>query len=201
MIAIINYGMGNLRSVQKAFEQAGEDAEIVDNPADLEKATKLILPGVGAFPKGMQNLHERGLVEVMNKKVLEEKTPILGICLGMQLLGSFSLEHEKTPGLGYLDMEIRFLEEAISERVPHVGWNDIEFKDCDLLKGLQPNPSFYFVHSLYAVPTDPDIEIGTAHYGVNICSVVKKDNIYATQFHPEKSQKSGMQIIRNFCAI
>jgi len=198
-LVIIDYKMGNLRSVQKAFEKVGCNAIISNDIEVILKANKLVLPGVGAFKDGMKHLHELNLINILNKKVLEDKTPILGICLGMQLLSNKSYENGETMGLGWINAEVvKFEFDTKKLKIPHVGWNELHYqkKSC-LFDSIQNKSDFYFVHS-YHFKTDEDIVVTTTDYGFEFVSAINKDNIYATQFHPEKSQTVGIQLIENF---
>jgi glutamine amidotransferase len=197
---IIDYGMGNLRSIQHKLEKIGADADISSKPEELATADTLILPGIGHFYEGMKNLKEYGLIPVLNKKVLEDKTPILGICLGMQLFTSWS-EEGNTEGLCWIDAitkKFQF-EDKGSIRVPHIGWNKIHFKRKNyLMEGVPPEQRFYFAHSYYVDCLNPDDVLTTTNYGVEFVSSLHRDNIFGTQFHPEKSHLEGMNIIKNF---
>ncbi len=201
MIVIVDYGMGNLGSIVNMLKKIGAAAVLSSDPAVIEKADALILPGVGAFDSGMKNLAERGLLTVLNKMVLERKVPILGLCLGMQLFSRRS-EEGSLLGLGWLDAEtvrFRFDGENVQLKVPHMGWNII--KPCQphpLLAGLGPEPRFYFVHSYHVVCADPENVLARAHYGIDLVAVIAKGNILGAQFHPEKSHKFGMTVFRNF---
>lgn len=202
-IVIIDYKMGNLRSVQKAFEKIGSKALIANDLQTIQDADKLVLPGVGAFKDGMKHLNELGLIDILNKKVIEEKTPILGICLGMQLLSNKSYENGETEGLGWIKAEVvkfHFTEQNL--KIPHVGWNELKLSDPsnELFQGLNNKEDFYFVHSYYFKANEP-VTIGTTDYGFEFISAVNKNNIYATQFHPEKSQSVGLKILENFINI
>ena len=198
MIALIDYGMGNLRSVQKAFEACGASPEVTSDPKDIEKADKIVLPGVGAFSHAMQELKKRKLLGVLKEKI-GDGTPYLGLCLGLQLLFSRS-EEGKEKGLGILPGEVKRFRGAL--KVPHMGWNtlSVKKKNCPLLEGVGVSDYFYFVHSFYAVPEEKSAVSSTTGYGKEFCSSVWQDNIFATQFHPEKSQKAGLGILRNFLA-
>lgn len=198
MITIVDYGMGNLRSVYNALDLLGEEACITSNPADILAAERLILPGVGAFGKAMENLHERGLLDPLNEKVLHQGTPVLAICLGMQLLAEDSNEHGQHRGLGWIPGQVRLFE--VDLPVPHVGWNDITIQqETPLLKDLaSTNREFYFVHSYHFQTDDPSVVIATAQYGYEFPCIVQRDNIFGTQFHPEKSQENGLRLLRNF---
>lgn len=200
-IVIVDYGMGNLRSVQKAFERVGSSATISSDHAVIRQAAKIVLPGVGAFMDGMKNLHDLGMVELLRDEVLVGKKPFLGICLGMQLLARLSYENGETDGLGWIDAEVvRFDFEDCKQKlkVPHVGWNNINFKNHNLLlDGVVNGSDFYFVHSYY-FKTNEDVVTSTTSYGFDFVSSLCKNNIYAFQFHPEKSQSVGLKLIENF---
>ena len=198
--AIIDYGMGNLLSVQRAFEKCGSDAVIIDNPLELREAEYIVLPGVGAFPDAMENLKKNGWTEELERAVIEKETPLLGICLGMQLLADKSYEVRECQGLGYIPGEIvRFVPETGTERIPHVGWNDIIKKqEQPILDGIEDGTNFYFVHSYHFNAKRPENVVTVTPYCGEFVSVVIRDNIVGTQFHPEKSQKAGFKLIKNF---
>ena len=202
-IVIVDYGMGNLRSVLKKLHRLGERSLISDKPAEVAAASKLILPGVGHFGKAMENLKDRGLIEALHYKVLAEETPILGICLGMQLLSKWSEEGD-AEGLGWIDARtVRFNLGRMDRprKIPHMGWNSFaKERDTILLADIEPAETFYFVHSYHVVCEDPEDRIMTTEYGYAFTSAVERGNIYGTQFHPEKSHKRGMQMLRNFVA-
>ena len=201
--AIIDYGMGNLLSVQRAFEKCGSDAVIIDNPLELRDAERIVLPGVGAFPDAMDNLRKNGWIEELNRAVLEKETPILGICLGMQLLADKGYEVRECDGLGYIPGEIiRFTQTQEKERIPHVGWNEIlKREDSPLFDGIADGINYYFVHSYhFRVANEENIATVTPYCGEFVSSVIK-DNIVGTQFHPEKSQKAGFKLIKNFLSM
>ena len=201
--AIIDYGMGNLLSVQRAFEKCGSDAVIIDNPLELRDAEHIVLPGVGAFPDAMDNLQKNGWIEELNRAVLEKETPILGICLGMQLLADKGYEVRECDGLGYIPGEIvRFTQTQEKERIPHVGWNEIlKREDSPLFDGIADGTNYYFVHSYhFRVANEENIATVTPYCGEFVSSVIK-DNIVGTQFHPEKSQKAGFKLIKNFLSM
>ncbi len=200
MIVVIDYEMGNLRSVAKALEYAGGEVVVSQDRKVIEQADKIILPGVGAFPDGMKNLKEMGLMEMLKQKVLVEKRPLLGICLGMQLLAKKSFEFGETQGLGFIDAEIvKFSFPDKTLRVPHVGWDDIQLLNQNsLFKRIQSGDTFYFVHSYYMANHDPKDVAAQCHYGIEFTAAVKRENIFATQFHPEKSQENGQKILREF---
>jgi glutamine amidotransferase len=203
MIAIIDYGMGNLRSVQKGFECVGHDAVITDNPEIIEDASSIVLPGVGAFRDAISQLENLGLIEPILSSIKSGK-PYLGICLGLHLLFSSSEEFGKTPGLDIIKGEVkRFTHPGL--KIPHMGWNQIRLKvkgeELKVLKEIPDGTYFYFVHSYYVVPEDESVIATTTHYGIEFTSMIWKDNIYATQFHPEKSQKAGLSILKAFGEI
>lgn len=202
MIVIIDYGMGNLRSAQKGFEKAGHEAVISTDPAALASASGLVLPGVGAFADCFKGLEEGGFVEPVIEWV-RNGNPMLGICVGMQLLFDFGEEGRGSRGLGVLAGRVVRFPEARETglKVPHMGWNRLEpvaGNRNPLLTKLEPDSYVYFVHSYYAVPEDPSIVSATANYGVEFPAVVGKDNVFATQFHPEKSQRVGIGILKSF---
>ncbi len=198
MIVIVDYGMGNLFSVKNALESLGVEVVISRNPEDLKRSDRIILPGVGAFPDGMKNLKESGIIPALEEEVLRKKKPFLGICLGMQLLGSVGEEYKETAGLGWLPGRVRrFQTDKKQFCIPHVGWNEVAAKDNHLFKGL-PNPIFYFVHSYHLVPEDLSAVIATCDYGEIFAAAVQKENIFGVQFHPEKSQKDGLKVLENF---
>ena len=205
MIAITDYGMGNLRSVQKALERLGAEAVVTSEPGVIRDAEKVILPGVGAFKDAMDELDSRGLTDTV-KQAAREK-PFLGICLGLQLIFTESEEDGLHRGLDLLPGRIvRFQSEMLPDgqkrKVPHMGWNSVNFRqDLPLFAGLESGIYTYFVHSFYAAPDDEAVVAGATDYGVSFPSVVAKDNLFATQFHPEKSQAVGLQILTNFIAL
>jgi len=200
MIAIIDYGLGNVRSVIGAVNKVGFDPILTADSDVLSKAEKLILPGVGAFGDGMNNLRELGLIDTLNNLVLVKKKPILGICLGAQLMAEVSYEFGKHNGLGWIAAEVIRLEpqdEAV--RIPHVGWNDFKkIRDTILTDDVPANSLFYYVHSYHIKCNDPAIIAATCHYGITFTAAIVQNNIYATQFHPEKSQIAGLKMLQNF---
>lgn len=199
MIAIIDYGVGNLRSVEKAFHFIGQEAVVTSDKDVILGADDVVLPGVGAFADAMENLKNAGMVDVV-KRVIEDGRPFLGICLGMQLLFDYSEEGgEKVKGLGIFKGSIRQLPLDMNLKVPHMGWNSLRVKeDCPLFKNLQKNPYVYFVHSYYLTADDKDIVVATTNYGIDFDAAIGKGNVYATQFHPEKSGEVGLNILRNW---
>lgn len=202
MIGIIDYGLGNLRSVSGAVKKVGFDTMISSRVDDLKAAEKLILPGVGAFGDGMRNLRERGLIEPLTDIVVGGKKPILGICLGAQLLAKSSEEFGYHEGFGWLDAQVVRLTPVGGLSVPHVGWNDCrQVKSSALFEGVPLDALFYYVHSFHIVCNDPTLVIGECDYGMKVTAAVQSGNIYATQFHPEKSQKYGLQLLKNFLTL
>tara|TARA_B100000965_G_scaffold187497_1_gene156482 strand:- start:731 stop:1348 length:618 start_codon:yes stop_codon:yes gene_type:complete len=201
MIGIVDYGLGNLTSVAGAVAKLGFEPVVSADADTLDSADKLILPGVGAFTDGMANLRARGLIDILNELVVKRRKPILGICLGFQLLGQSSSEFGDTAGLGWIDAPVTRLKPAdTSLRVPHVGWNDLSQtrSDCILFDGIEDGALFYFVHS-YRMETPPDgSEIGTCDYGGAFTAAVQKGNVFGTQFHPEKSQQAGLTLLGNY---
>jgi len=200
MIAIIDYGMGNKHSVYNALKYIGVDACISSDANEISKAERIILPGVGAFGAAMENLRQFQLVEVLQEEIISKGKPFLGICLGMQLLAEKGTEKGLFQGLGWIAGEVLKLQpEDLGFKLPHVGWNDIEVvKDSDLFKGLKKERAFYFVHSYAMQLRDSRNLAAESDYGVKFTAAVQKDNIFATQFHPEKSQKNGLIILENF---
>jgi glutamine amidotransferase len=202
-ITIIDYGMGNLRSVQKGFEKVGFDARVTDDPVVAAQADRLVLPGVGAFQDCMDNLREGGFIEPILQHVASGK-PFLGICLGLQLLFSESEEFGLHRGLDVVPGRVRRFPADLRTddetlKVPHMGWNQIDLqRPSPLFEGLSGGESVYFVHSYYVDPVDPAVVASTTDYGLTFCSSIWRDNVMATQFHPEKSQQVGLRILENF---
>lgn len=200
MIVVIDYGMGNIGSIANMLRRVGAEARISADHEVIDAAGKLILPGVGAFDQGMQNLADRGLIPLLTRKVVQEKTPILGVCLGMQLFAHTS-EEGRCPGLGWLDAAAVRFRPGIESRlkVPHMGWNTISLRQAHpVFAGLENGARFYFVHSYHLVCRDPNVVLATTSYGVEFVSAVAGANIVGAQFHPEKSHRFGMQLYRNF---
>lgn len=199
MLVIIDYGMGNLRSVEKAFKRINASPIVSSKIEDIEKATKLVLPGVGFFKAGMDRLRELGLIEVLNRKVLEDKTPILGICLGMQLFTSHSEEGD-VEGLNWIPSKtIAF--NLKTYKVPHMGWNTLNLnQENPLFKGVDLDETYYFVHSYYVKCENLENVLCTTEYEIDFHSCIVKDNIVGVQFHPEKSHKAGLKLLENFIA-
>jgi glutamine amidotransferase len=200
-IAIIDYGMGNLRSVQKGFERVGYPAEVTRDATAIARADGVVLPGVGAFRACMDNLCEYDLIDTV-RRVVDGGKPFLGICLGMQLLFEESEEFGKVEGLGLLPGKVVRFPDRPGLKVPHMGWNQIhKAQDVPHLKGIDEGASVYFVHSYYVAPKDPTVVATTTDYGGEFCSAVARDNVFATQYHPEKSQAVGLKILENFGAL
>jgi len=202
MITIVNYGMGNLGSLLNMFKRIGVPARIEADPHTIRTATKLILPGVGAFDAAMQRINELpGLREVLDHKALTEKIPVLGVCLGMQLL-TRSSEEGSIPGLGWIPGVARRFPRESGLKVPHMGWNTAQNDVPNpLTANVGDEPRYYFVHSYCVLVDDPAYSIMRTHYGLDFDSAIARDNIYGVQFHPEKSHRFGMQILKNFAEI
>jgi imidazole glycerol-phosphate synthase subunit HisH len=202
MIVIIDYGLGNLGSVSNALTLLNIPHIISNKKEDILSASKLILPGVGAFGEGIKNLKELNLIDVLTYEVLVKKKKILGICLGMQLFCKKSYEEGEFLGLNFIDAEVIRFEETKEIRVPHVGWNDVICDlDSALLKGGRKIQTFYFVHSFYVNLKNKDEIIGICNHGIEFPAIIQKDNIFGVQFHPEKSQTEGLEILRKFANI
>lgn len=196
MVAIIDYGMGNVASVQKALKFLNVESELTNDHEKIKGADCIILPGVGSFKQGMTNLHELGLVQLLTDEVVNKKKKFLGICLGMQLIASKGTEPEPTDGLGWIDGEVtRF--NLNGKRIPHLGWNNIEIKKGDFFENVE-DPNFYFIHSYHFQVKNAEQVSSTVNYGMEIVASVSQDNIFATQFHPEKSQTSGLAVLSSF---
>ncbi|MCH8923005.1 MAG: imidazole glycerol phosphate synthase subunit HisH [Planctomycetes bacterium] len=201
MIAIIDYQMGNLRSVQKGFEKVGHPATITSDPAVLAAAEKVVLPGVGAMADAMAELKRRDLIGPIHAAIDSGK-PFLGICLGLQLLFETSYEDGTHEGLGVLAGEVVRFDLPADYKVPHMGWNQLNIvRPTPILKGLESGTHVYFVHSYYVVPSDPEVIATETDYCRPFCSMIRRGNLYATQFHPEKSQADGLRILKNFAEL
>tara|TARA_B110000971_G_C20006286_1_gene499300 strand:- start:1325 stop:1948 length:624 start_codon:yes stop_codon:yes gene_type:complete len=203
MVTIIDYGVGNIGSIANMIKKVGGTFIITSNPEEVQKAEKIVLCGIGAFDDGMNKLKKLGLIDVLNDKVLKEKTPILGICLGMQLMTNGS-EEGKIPGFGFIDAETKKfnfnnIKSDRKLRIPHMGWNISEpSKPSKLMDNMYDNPRFYFVHGYYVELNNKEDELTLTQYGTPFTSAFEKDNIIGTQFHPEKSHKYGMKLYENF---
>ncbi len=198
-IAVIDYGMGNISSVKNSFIKAGADIRVTADPAAIDGASAVILPGVGAYRDAYLNLKDRGLIGIIDNVI--GKKPFLGICLGMQLLFDYSMEDGKNRGLGIFKGSVQKIPAGV--KIPHMGWNqiDIKKKDSRILSGIDSGEYFYFVHSYHAVPDDPSIISSTAKYGSDLVASVEAGNIFGFQFHPEKSSTLGQVLVKNFIRI
>lgn len=200
MIVVVNYGLGNLFSVAKALEFLGAEVLISDKPEDLQKAERLILPGVGAFSDGISYLRKKGLDQALINVIQEDKKPFLGICLGLQLLAELGFEYGEYRGLGLVKGQVRKLDaERFGLKMPHIGWNEITaIRETPLLQGLKPPLDFYFAHSYQLICDNQEDLAAITSYGETITAAIQHKNIFATQFHPEKSQDNGLKILENF---
>jgi glutamine amidotransferase len=200
-LGVIDYGMGNLRSVLNALEEIGQPAALVAAPEDVAACDKVIIPGVGAFCEAMENLRRSGMDAALRDYVADGK-PLLGICLGMQLICRRSHEDGAHEGLGWIDAEVRHFPPANGLKVPHMGWNAVEYEvQHPLLDDVASGADVYFVHSYYVDCADSGDSLGTTEHGIRFTSMIGRDNVYGMQFHPEKSQHVGMQLLRNFAAL
>ena len=196
-VSIIDYNMGNLESVNKALCKLNIHSIVTNNQEDIANSDIILLPGVGAYKAGMEHLHELNLINFLNNQVMVKKKPFLGICLGMQLISSFGNEPIKTEGLGWIKGEVVKIDSE-KLRVPHIGWNEISIKKEDYYPNNLKSKDFYFIHSYHFKPEDPACISSTVSYGKEIVAGIKKDNIFAVQFHPEKSQNSGLKLLDNY---
>jgi imidazole glycerol-phosphate synthase subunit HisH len=195
-VALVDYGMGNRRSVEKALEHVGATVARTADPDEIRAADAVVVPGVGAFPEAMRRLHAAGLDEVIRERA-ETGTPVLGICLGMQLLFERSVEHEGAPGLGLLPGEVTALA---APKLPHIGWNEVTLRNGSrLTEGLGERAAFYHVHSFVCRAADEDV-VGEGEYGERFASIVERENVAGVQFHPEKSSRDGLHLLANFVA-
>lgn len=203
IVGVIDYDMGNLYSVVSAFENQGVDVFVVKTPQELERCDKLVLPGVGAFAGGISNLRRLGFIPELNRLVLENGVPILGICLGMQMMARSSTEGGVHEGLGWFDAEVVSIRSCYLQisRSVHMGWNDISYCNHPLFKGLGKSPDFYFAHAYFMLCRDSTDVAAVADYGGPVTAVAIRKNICCTQFHPEKSQSLGAKLLRNFIAL
>lgn len=202
-VAIIDYGMSNLGSIYHAIEECGGQVSVVTEPFELKKASHIILPGVGSFGDGMANLNAQHWSEALHDVVTNDHTPLLGICLGMQLLATIGFEGGTNSGLNLIAGEVKkFISKNPQERIPHVGWNEVYLKkECPLMEGIPDGTDFYFVHSYHFVVKDATDVIATTPYCNSFNSVIQHGNIFGVQFHPEKSQRPGFQLLKNFLNI
>lgn len=202
-IHIVDYGMGNIFSVQKKLLQENVTVSTSSDPQDILEADKIILLGVGHFKRAMDNLQELNLIEPLNNFALIQKKPVLGICLGMQLMASFS-EEGNSAGLGWVDASVTKFKTSDSKKfkIPHMGWNTINLtKKSALMNNIASNEEFYFVHSFYMHPNDPDLILNETNYIENFCSGIEQENIFGVQYHPEKSHDSGRTLLKNFISL
>ncbi len=198
MIVIVDYGMGNLRSVQKAFQRVGYEAEITSSPAQIGKASGVVLPGVGAFGEAMANVARAGLVDILRQAAMDR--PFLGICLGQQLLFEESAEMGRHEGLGSLPGRVVRFEGQL--KVPHIGWNQLHLvRPSPILNGVRDGDFAYFVHSYYVAPADPQVVLAYTDYGVSFASIIGRGQLFGLQFHPEKSQSVGLAMLASFAAL
>lgn len=196
VIAIINYGMGNLRSVQKGLESVGCQAFITSDPQEIQRAKGIVLPGVGAFADAIESLKENGLIPVIHEAIRAGK-PFLGICLGMQLLFEYSEENGLHQGLSIFKGGVKRLSSGL--KVPHMGWNQLKFKrESPILKDVPEGTACYFVHSYHVIPDEQEVVIATTEYGQEVVAMVARENVFGIQFHPEKSSKWGLRILKNY---
>lgn len=202
-VALVDYGMGNLGSVRRSFEECGAQVSVTHDPKDIEKASHLVLPGVGAFADGMENLRRLGFGDAIRKAVLEGHTPLLGICLGMQLLADSGDEGGPTVGLQLIPGEVKLFEPGPTPaRIPHIGWNEVWFSQSSrLFEGIPSGSDFYFVHSYRFLTANSDEVLATTPYCGSFVSAVGRGSVWGVQFHPEKSSKRGFDLIRNFLRL
>jgi len=200
-VCILDYGSGNVKSVYNLFSSIAEHVVISNDPTEIRQATHFVLPGVGAFSAAMRKIRERLPMDLLEKVVLNDKKPFLGICVGMQVLATRGMEFGECPGLGWIEGNVEIINSK-QLPLPHIGWNNVSGKkDSPLLTGLGNDPDFYFVHSYaYHLKNDQHL-LATTTYGENFCSAVQRENIYGVQFHPEKSQRTGIRLAKNFLAL
>lgn len=204
MITIVDYGLGNIRAFQNVYTRLNFTVKIAHTAADLKEAQKIILPGVGAFDYAMTQLNNSGMRDELEKQVLSNKVPVVGICVGMQMLARSS-EEGLLPGLGWIDGEVKKFDEntiVYKTRLPHMGWNSIKsIRNTPILSGLVEGSKFYFLHSYYFLPDHPENIISQTDYGITYASAVNNEHIFGLQFHPEKSHRNGVQVLRNFALL
>ena len=200
MISIVDYGLGNVRAFENIYKRLGLSLQIVKTASELNRASKIILPGVGAFDWALNRLHESGMTEELNNLVINKKLPVLGVCVGMQIM-AHSSDEGKLPGLGWIDGEVKRFDETLLKQkthLPHMGWNTVRtINSSRLFKGIH-NPKYYFLHSYYLKLNDDKKVVGTSNYGIQFASAIESDNIFATQFHPEKGHELGIKLLKNF---
>lgn len=202
MIAIVDYGASNLHSVRHALETVGAEVMLARTPEDILAAERIVLPGVGAFAQCVTSLRASGLMQALHEAVFDRGRPLLGICLGLQVMARDSEEGGLHAGFGWIPGSVRLISSALAGmKVPHVGWNEVLLsRSSELFKGLRADPTFYFVHSYHFVPDAAEILAATTEYGGPITAAIQRDNLFATQFHPEKSQQNGLRLLENFLA-
>lgn len=201
MIAVIDYQLGNIKSVANALEDLGEDVLLTHLKEEIDQAEKIVFPGVGAFGEGMEHLIKLGLVEILEENVLRKKKPFLGICLGMQLLADIGYEFGQFRGLGWIPGKVKRLETG-DLPLPHVGWNDLKLvRESSLVGELPDHSDFYFLHSFHFTPDHDEHIVAKTDYGESFVSIVSRENIFGVQFHPEKSQKAGKMLLENFIKL
>ena len=204
MISILEYGSGNITAIKNIYERLDIPCEFISSSVDIEKAERIILPGVGAFDETISTLRSKGIVDVLNRRVEKGDLPILGICVGMQMLGNRS-EEGTLPGLGWIPGEVKKFDKNLIQgkpKLPHLGWNSISIvKECPLFKGIDEETGFYFVHSFYFKCKDAENVLTTTDYGITFHSAIAKGNVYGVQFHPEKSHDNGIRLLSNFAEL
>ena len=203
MIGLVNYGLGNIKAFANIYKNLNVQCKFINNPCDIEKVEKIILPGVGSFDNAIKKLKQSNLLEAINNKVKKEKMPVLGVCVGMQIMANYS-EEGLLEGLGWIPGIVKkFKESSFSAKpyTPHMGWNKIEKLNNPILFNEIENPKFYFLHSYYLEPEEGSIITSTTNYGLDFCSSINFENIYATQFHPEKSHNFGVKMLENFSKL
>jgi len=199
MIVVIDYGTGNLKSVANALKLFGEEVKISNKKEDIINSERIVLPGVGTFFEGMKNLRELDIIDTLNEEVIKKKKPFLGICLGMHLLATRGFEGGICNGLNWVPGEVKRFELKENLRIPHMGWNNISLKkESSLFENIPKNKDYYFVHCFHFIPDLKEYIVATCDYGIEFVSAIQKDNIFATQFHPEKSHQNGLRILKNF---
>ena len=202
-VLVIDYGMGNTDSVIRAVEECGGNPILSNSKSDFEIASHIILPGVGAFQTGIKHIHDIGIIPILEEQVFKHRIPFLGICLGMHLLADKGFENGETSGLGWIKGRVEKFEKTENDqKIPHIGWNEVHFeKKTSIFEGLQSVKDFYFVHSYHFIVNNPSHIIATTPYCGGFVSAVKKNNIFGVQFHPEKSQKMGFAVLKNFLSL
>lgn len=202
MIAVVDCGTGNLHSVRLAFDRLGAEVAVVQRPEELRHAERIVFPGVGAFGECMRRLHELGFTAALEEEVVRQGKPYLGVCLGLQVLARTGEENGVHAGLGWIPGVVRRLpSDAPQLKIPHVGWNDVQWRtDSPLFAGLRQPTAFYFVHGYHLTPDDADLTAATCEHGQTFVAAIQRDNVFAVQFHPEKSQRNGLRLLSNFLA-